>query len=80
MPSFGTEVFDIAARGFGIGAGISRISLACGAFVVVNAGNATCADVLTLMKDVRSRVYQSFGVWLEPEVKLLGESWDVIFQ
>ena len=42
VPSFGTEVFDIAASGFGIGAGIARISLTCGAFVVVNAGNSPC--------------------------------------
>ncbi len=73
----GKLIMDAGLRGYRVG-GAMVSPKHCG--FVVNAGNATCADVLTLMKDVRSRVYQSFGVWLEPEVKLLGESWDVIFQ
>lgn len=40
---------------------------------VVNVGNATSADVLQLMKDVRDRVHEFSGVWLEPEVRILGE-------
>lgn len=39
---------------------------------VVNRGGATCADILELMEQVRSRVFEQTGVTLEPEVKLLG--------
>lgn len=40
---------------------------------VINKGGATCSDVLTLMDQVRQRVFDATGVTLEPEVKLLGE-------
>ena len=39
---------------------------------VINAGGATCADILGLMARVRSEVFARTGVTLEPEVKLLG--------
>lgn len=39
---------------------------------LVNAGGATCADVLALMEEVKSRVYAQTGIELEPEVKILG--------
>ena len=38
---------------------------------VVNRGGATCADVLTLVEQVRRRVLETTGVELEMEVKLL---------
>ena len=38
---------------------------------VVNAGNATCADILALIDQVRERVFRETGVELEPEVKYL---------
>ena len=34
----------------------------------VNAGNATCADMLELIDDVRERVRAAYGVELENEV------------
>lgn len=40
---------------------------------VVNKGEATAADVLTLIKDVQETVSKQFGVKLEPEVKMIGE-------
>lgn len=39
---------------------------------VINRGGATCADILELMEQVRTRVFEQTGVRLEPEVKLLG--------
>lgn len=39
---------------------------------VVNKGGATCCDILELMDQVRTRVFDQTGVVLEPEVKLLG--------
>ena len=38
---------------------------------IINAGGATCADVLALMDRVRERVLAATGVTLEPEVRLL---------
>jgi UDP-N-acetylenolpyruvoylglucosamine reductase len=40
---------------------------------VDNAGDATTADVVALMAEGRRRVYERFGVVLEPEVQVLGE-------
>ena len=39
---------------------------------VVNHGNATSADVLQLVDLIRRTVYQTSGVQLELEVKLIG--------
>ena len=49
---------------------------------VENAGEATTADVLALMAAGRRRVYERFGVVLEPEVQTLGkvrrpEDWEL---
>lgn len=41
---------------------------------VINIGNATCNDVLTLIGDVKAKVLEKFGVELEPEVIVLGEN------
>ena len=38
---------------------------------VINAGGATCRDILNLMDAVRERVFRETGVELEPEVKYL---------
>ena len=40
---------------------------------VVNAGNATAADVLNLIDEVKRRVYEVHGVMLSPEVRIIGE-------
>lgn len=38
---------------------------------VINTGGATCRDILTLIDQVRERVFQDTGVELEPEVRYL---------
>ncbi|MDO5388101.1 MAG: UDP-N-acetylmuramate dehydrogenase [Clostridia bacterium] len=40
---------------------------------VVNKGGATAEDVISLMDKVSLRVYEKFGVRLEPEVRIIGE-------
>jgi UDP-N-acetylmuramate dehydrogenase len=40
---------------------------------IVNLGNATASDVLTLMELVRQTVLDMRGVRLEPEIKIIGE-------
>jgi UDP-N-acetylenolpyruvoylglucosamine reductase len=43
---------------------------------VENTGAATTADILEVMAEARQRVYERFGVTLEPEVQVLGDvSW-----
>ena len=66
----GKLVMDCGLRGYRVGdAQVSQKH--CG--FVINAGNATAADVLQLIKDVQERVMDQFGVQLEPEVKMIGE-------
>ncbi|GGI97199.1 UDP-N-acetylenolpyruvoylglucosamine reductase [Alicyclobacillus cellulosilyticus] len=40
---------------------------------IVNLGHATAEDVLWLMQYARDAVWRQFGVWLETEVRILGE-------
>ena len=40
---------------------------------MVNKGNATAKDVLELMEKVEQKVFDEFGVKLEPEVRIIGE-------
>ena len=40
---------------------------------VVNKGNATAEDVLTLIKHVQEKVYEKFGKKIELEIKVIGE-------
>ena len=39
---------------------------------IINLGGATAQDVLDLMDLVREEVHRKCGVWLEPEVRVLG--------
>lgn len=44
--------------------------------VIVNTGEATAVNVLSLMKLMRDRVRERFGVTLVPEVEMLGLKWE----
>lgn len=65
----GKLIMDAGLRGYQVG-GAQISEKHCG--FVINKGNATASDVLRLIEDVRNRVYEQFGVNLEPEVKFLG--------
>lgn len=66
----GKLIQDAGLRGFRVGdAMVSEKH--CG--FVINAGEASAAEVDSLMKQVSERVQAKFGVALEPEVKRLGE-------
>jgi UDP-N-acetylmuramate dehydrogenase len=45
---------------------------------IVNRGDATASDIIALVRRVRSRVQQTSGILLEPEVLLLGKSWSSV--
>ena len=65
----GKLIMDAGLRGYQIGG--ARVSdKHCG--FVVNMGEATCEDVLNLIKHVQQEVKRQFGVDLEPEVRTLG--------
>jgi UDP-N-acetylenolpyruvoylglucosamine reductase len=64
-----------AAGCSGLAVGGARLSPKHANFVE-NTGSATTADILAVMARARRRVYERFGVVLEPEVQILGEvSW-----
>lgn len=65
----GKLIMDAGLRGYRVGdAQISEKH--CG--FVVNLGNATAEDVRTLITDVQKKVKETFGVYLEPEVRMVG--------
>jgi UDP-N-acetylmuramate dehydrogenase len=66
----GKLIQDANLRGYQVG-GAQVSEKHCG--FVINAGGATAADVMQLMKDVSDKVNAQFGVTLEPEVKRIGE-------
>lgn len=47
------------------------------ALVLINKGNATGADVVALARHVRQTVAEKFGVYLQPEVRFMGENGEV---
>ena len=54
----------------GLTSGGSKISDEHGNYII-NFNNATQADVLTLVEEIKQRVYNKFGVELEPEVQII---------
>lgn len=66
----GALIMDAGLRGFQIGG--ARVSdKHCG--FVINVGNATASDVMSLIREIRVRVKDKFRVELEPEIVFLGE-------
>ena len=66
----GKLIEDAGLRGYTVG-GACVSEKHCG--LVVHKGDACAADVLNVIKDVKVKVYEKFGVELEPEVKMIGE-------
>lgn len=66
----GKLIEDSGLRGYCVG-GAQVSEKHCG--FVINRGEATAQDILTLISDVRTKVKDQYGVILEPEVCILGE-------
>ncbi len=64
----GKLIDDCGLRGYSVG-GAMISEKHCG--FVINYDNATCEDVIELMKNVSDIVHEKFGVRLEPEVKII---------
>jgi UDP-N-acetylmuramate dehydrogenase len=67
--SAGRLIDAAGLKGFSIGG--AKVSEKHANFIV-NTGEATAADILNLMHEVQERVFQQFGIRLEPEVHILG--------
>ncbi len=65
----GKLIEDCGLKGYRIGG--AQVSEKHAGFVI-NAGGATCEDVVQLMEYIEEQVYLRFGVRLEREVRLLG--------
>lgn len=66
----GKLIMDAGLRGFQVGG--ARVSdKHCG--FVINAGDATAADIYSLILQVQEKVQRKFNVTLQPEVKMIGE-------
>ncbi len=66
----GTLIEQAGLKGYKIGG--AQVSVKHAGFIV-NAGGATAADVLALIKEVQRQVLERFGVRLQPEVRIFGE-------
>lgn len=61
----------------GLACGGAEVSQVHGNFII-NRESARAGDVLQLTRMVRERIHQVQGVWLEPEVLLLGKTWEEV--
>ena len=66
----GKLIEDAGLRGYTVG-GAMVSDKHCG--FVINKGEATSQDIYKLICDVQKKVYDDFGVKLEPEVIMLGK-------
>lgn len=66
----GKLISDVGMKGYQVGG--AQVSEKHAGFVI-NKGDATAQDVLTLMQDVSQKVREEFSVELEAEVKIVGE-------
>lgn len=66
----GKLIMDAGLRGFQIG-GAAVSEKHCG--FVINKEAATASDIYRLIQEVQKEVQKQFGVWLEPEVKMVGD-------
>lgn len=70
QPVYAAALIDqCGLKGFTVGG--AQVSEKHAGFVI-NKGGATCGDILTLVEQVKKRVYDQTGVALELEVKTLG--------
>ena len=68
-PTAGQLLDQAGCRGLELGA--ARLSPKHANFVE-NTGEATTAEIVALMQLAREKVHEAHGVWLEPEVQVLG--------
>ena len=65
----GKMVEELGLKGYQIGG--AQVSTKHSGFII-NAGEATCKDVIDLIEYVKNKVYEKYGVMLQEEVVILG--------
>ena len=69
----GKLIEDAGLKGFSINdAQVSPIH----ANFIVNNKNAKANDIIKLASTIHNQVFKKFNIYLEPEIKLIGDSWD----
>jgi UDP-N-acetylmuramate dehydrogenase len=70
-PQFaGALIEEMGLKGYQIGgAQVSQLH----ANFILNIGSAKATDILRLIRHVQEQVFERWSLWLEPEVKILGE-------
>ncbi|MGZ0656242.1 UDP-N-acetylmuramate dehydrogenase [Coraliomargarita sp. W4R72] len=71
----GKLIDQLGIKGMRVGA--AEVSDVHGNFIV-NHGGATASDVVELVRQIRAKVKAESGYILEPEVLLVGQSWDEV--
>lgn len=66
----GKLIDDSGLRGFGMGG--AQISDKHSGFII-NRGNATCHEVLSLIKHIQNTVNNKYNIQLEPEIRIVGD-------
>ena len=66
----GKLVQDAGCKGLSVGG--AEVSTLHSGFII-NKGGATASDIIQLKELVQARVFEKFGVMLEPEVRIIGE-------
>ena len=66
----GKLIQDAGLKGLSVGG--AQVSELHSGFII-NRGGAAASDIIQLMEIVQSRVFDEFGVKLEPEVRIIGE-------
>ncbi|WML56867.1 UDP-N-acetylmuramate dehydrogenase [Neobacillus sp. PS2-9] len=70
LPNYAGKLIEAAGlKGFSMGG--AKISEMHGNFIV-NAGNATAADVLALIQHIKDTIFNLYGVKMETEVEIVG--------
>ena len=67
------NLHELEIKGMSVGA--AEVSDKHGNFII-NHGGAKAADVIELIRRIRAKVESESGYILEPEVLLVGQSWD----
>ncbi|MBN1689240.1 MAG: UDP-N-acetylmuramate dehydrogenase [Candidatus Omnitrophica bacterium] len=71
LPSAGKLIDQVGLKGFQRGgAMVSRVH----GNYLVNLGHATSQDIIQLMNEIQTKVFNETGVFLEPEVKIIKKS------
>lgn len=69
----GKLIDELGIKGMSVGG--AEVSVVHGNFIV-NQGGATAADVIELIRQIRAKVKAESGYILEPEILLVGHSWE----